>query len=339
VSNRVSASTIDRRVGLIAALVLAILAAALGSRAQENPAGTRVRIGRLSPLSAETDAPNVAGFRTGMRELGWVEGQSFTIESRFADGKHERLPQLAADLVRQRVDLILVGSNQGALAAKQATDAVPIVMVTTGDPVGGGIVASLARPGGNITGITALGQALSGKRLELIKEAVPGVTRVMILSNPASPYTAPFVRERDSLARALGLHLGVIDVRGPEELDKAFQTVAAERAGAIMVLTDVMLVTHRRRIVQLAARQRLPGIYGEREFVDAGGLMFYGAPLATMYHDAAVYADRILKGARPGELPVAQPTRLELAVNLKAAKEISLTVPPALLGRADRILR
>jgi putative tryptophan/tyrosine transport system substrate-binding protein len=330
---------VGRRLRLLAALVLALLAAAPGTDAQDSPAGKRVRIGRLSPLSVDTDAPNVGGFRAGMRELGWVEGRSFTIESRFADGKPERLAQLAVDLVRQRVDLILVGSTQGALAAKQATDAVPIVMVTTGDPVGGGIVPSLARPGGNITGITALGQALNGKRLELIKEAVPGVTRVMVLGNPASPYTAAFLRERESLAQALGLHLGVVDARGPEDLDKAFRTVAAERAGAIMVLTDVMLITHRRRIVQLAARQRLPAIYGEREFVDAGGLMFYGAPLATMYHDAALYADRILKGARPGELPVAQPTRLELAVNLEAAREIGLTLPPTLLGRVDRILK
>jgi putative ABC transport system substrate-binding protein len=319
-----------------AALLLTALAAPLPADAQG--AGKLVRIGRLSPLSAETDSPNLEAFRKGLRELGWVEGKTFTIEGRFADGRSERLPGLAAELVRRRVDVILTGSNPGALAAKKATATIPIVMVTTGDPVGAGLVTSLARPGGNVTGVTALGQMLNAKRLELIKEAVAGVTRVAVLTNPRSIYTAPFLREKEGMSRSLGLQLPILEARDPGGFEKAFTALTTERAGALMVQTDAMFITHRRRIVELAARSRVPTIYGDREFVDAGGLMFYGATLANLYHDAASYADRILKGARPADLPVEQPTKLELVINLKAAKALGLTIPPSVLGRADHLV-
>jgi putative ABC transport system substrate-binding protein len=323
-------------------LIAVLVAGALGLPATPRAEGPKpakiVRIGRLSPLSAETDATNLAAFRKGLSELGWVEGRTFTIEGRFADGKSARLSDLAADLVRQRVDLILTGSNPGALAARQASTAIPIVMVTTGDPVAAGLVASLAHPGGNVTGVTALGQVLNAKRLELIKEAVPGVTRVAVLANPASAYTAGLLMEKDATARALGLQLPVLEARDPGSFDRAFAALAAERAGALMVQTDALFITHRRRIVELANRGRVPAVYGEREFVDAGGLMFYGASLADMYRHAAGYADRILKGARPAELPVTQPTKLELVINLKAAQAIGLTIPPSVLGRADRLV-
>ena len=318
------------------AVVLAILIAPVPVDAQAP--GKIVRIGRLSPLSAETDSPNLEAFRKGLRELGWVEGKTFTIESRFADGKSERLPELAAELVRQRVDLILTGSNPGALAAKKATATIPIVMVTTGDPVGAGLVASLARPGGNVTGVTALGQMLNAKRLELIKEAVPGVTRVAVLTNPRSTYTAPFLQERESMVRRLGLQLPVLEAADPGSFEKAFAALATDRAGALLVQTDAMFITYRRRIVELAAKSRVPAVYGDREFVDAGGLMFYGASLAHLYHDAASYTDRILKGARPADLPVEQPTKLELVINLKAAKALGLTIPPSVIGRADHLV-
>ncbi|HUP37121.1 MAG TPA: ABC transporter substrate-binding protein [Candidatus Limnocylindria bacterium] len=321
---------------LTAALLLTALAAPLPADAQG--AGKLVRIGRLSPLSAETDSPNLEAFRKGLRELGWVEGKTFIIEGRFADGRSERLPGLAAELVRRRVDVILTGSNPGALAAKKATATIPIVMVTTGDPVGAGLVTSLARPGGNVTGVTALGQMLNAKRLELIKEAVAGVTRVAVLTNPRSIYTAPFLREKEDMSRSLGLQLPILQARDPGGFEKAFAALATERAGALMVQTDAMFITHRRRIVELAARSRVPTIYGDREFVDAGGLMFYGATLANLYHDAAGYADRILKGARPADLPVEQPTKLELVINLKAAKALGLTIPPSVLGRADHLV-
>src|SRR6185503_18437866 len=233
----VGGAAMNRR-GFLSALSGGLLAAPLAAQAQQ--AGKVARIGRLSPLSAETDAPNLAAFRKGLRELGWIEGQHFTIEARFAGGKPERLGGLAADLVRQRVDVILTGSNAGALAAKRATGTIPIVMVTTGDPVGGGIVASLGRPGGNVTGVTALGQVLNVKRLELIKEAVPGVTRVAALINPASPYTAPFLNEREGAARALGLEVRVLEAPDPGSFEKAFAAMAIERAGALMVQTDAM---------------------------------------------------------------------------------------------------
>jgi putative ABC transport system substrate-binding protein len=320
----------------VATLLLAAFVVPLPADAQGT--GKIVRIGRLSPLSAETDSPNLEAFRKGLRELGWVEGRGFTIESRFAGGKSERLAELAAELVQRRVDLILTGSTPGALAARKATTTIPIVMVTTGDPVAGGLVASLARPGGNVTGVTALGQALNTKRLELIKESVPGVTRVAVLTNPASAYTPPFLREKAAAARALGLQLPVLEARDPGQFEKAFAGLATERAGALMVQSDAMFITHRGRIVELAARSRVPAVYGEREFVNAGGLMFYGASLADMYRDAAAYADKILKGAKPADLPVEQPTKPELVINLKAAKALGLTIPPSVLGRADHLV-
>ena len=327
-----------RKLPGVLVLALAILGVAPPAHAQEGRTGAPLRIGRLSPLSAATDAPNLEAFRKGLRELGWVEGQRFTIEGRFADGKPERLADLAADLVRRKVDLILVGSTPGAAAAQKATTTIPIVMVTTGDPVEGRLVASLARPGGNVTGVTALGQMLNAKRLELIKEMLPGVTRVAVLLNPASPYTDPFLRERESAGQALGLQLRVHEARNPSELEKAFAAIAAERPGALMVLTDIMFITNHRRIVDLVGRTRLPAVYPEREFVDAGGLMFYGASLASMYRHAATYVDRIAKGAKPADLPVEQPTVLELAINLKAAKAIGLVVPPSVLARADHLV-
>lgn len=326
---------INRRSALIAIVVLGIPFAAA---AQGAKSGKTARIGRLSPLSAETDAPGLDAFRKGLRDLGWIEGRDFVIETRYADGNPERLPELAAQLVRQRVDLILAGSNPGTLAAKMATTTIPIVMVTTGDPVGGGLVASLAQPGGNVTGLTALGHALSAKRLELLKEAVPGVARVAVLTNPASPYTGPFLKERENLAQALGVRLQVVEAQDPTKFEQAFAKMARERAGALMVLTDGMFITHRRRLVELAAKSRLPAVYPELEFVSAGGLMFYGASLVDQYHHAAVYADKILKGTKPADLPVEQPTKLELVINRKTAKALGLAIPSSLLVRADHIV-
>ena len=319
-------------------LALALLLLVPAASAQDARSGKSVRIGRLSPLSAATDAPHLQAFRRALGNLGWREGTGFVIEERFADGKPERLGELAAELVRRQVDLILVGSTPGALAVKKATSTIPVVMVTTGDPVEGGIVASLARPGGNITGVTGLAHVLNAKRLELLKEALPGVSRVAVLANPTSPYTPPFMQQRESTARTLGLALPVHEAQNPGGIERAVAEITADRPGAVMVLTDVMFITERRRIVELLSRKHLPAVYPEREFVDAGGLMFYGASLASLYRHAAVYADRILKGARPADLPVEQPTTLELIVNLKAARAIGLTLPPSVLARADRLI-
>jgi putative ABC transport system substrate-binding protein len=330
---------VNSRLALVVALVLSVLCIPFDSAAQDAKPGKTARIGRLSPNSAEADMPGLEAFRKGLRDLGWVEGRDFAIEARFAEGKPERLPELAAQLVRNRVDVILAGSTPGALAAKQATSTIPIVMVTTGDPVEGGIVASLAHPGGNVTGVTALGEVLSVKRLQLLKEAVPGVTRVAVLANPVSPYTRSFLRARESAGRELGVQLQVVEAQDPTTLEQAFAAVASQRAGALMVLTDVMFINNRRRIVELAAKSRLPAIYPEREFVGVGGLMFYGASLVDMYSRAAVYADRILNGRKPAELPVEQPTKLELVINLKTAKTLGLAIPPSVLARADQVVQ
>jgi len=303
------------------------------------PPGKPVRIGRLSPLSAAADVAFMTAFRAGLRELGWVEGQSYTIESRFADGKAEALPALAAQFVQSGVDVILVGSNPGALAAKQATRTIPIVMVTTGDPIDAGIVASLARPEANVTGVTALGQALSAKRLEALKEAVPGTTRVAILANPTSPYRASFLKEQADLVRELRVPLRLVEAASPVELPRALGEAASEGAGALLVLSDVMFFSQRRRIVELVARHRIPALYPDREFVDVGGLMFYGARLVELYRRAAVYVDRIVKGARPADLPVEQPTRLELVLNARTARALGLTFPQSLVLRADHVIQ
>jgi putative ABC transport system substrate-binding protein len=323
---------------MIARLILVLFVLLDAPLADAQPAGKVVRIGRLSPLAAEADQRLLGAFRKGLAELGWVEGKHFTVESRFAEGQSDRLPQLAAQLVQQRVDVILAGSNPGAAAAKRATSVIPIVIVTTADPVEGGLVTSLARPGGNVTGVTAAGQDLSAKRLELLKEAVPGVTRVAILTNPTSPYTGPFLKDRERTARALGVQLRVLEAQNPSEFEQAFAAMPRERAQALMVLTDIMFITHRSRIVQMAAKSRMPAVYGEQEFMGAGGLMFYGASLAAMYGRAAGYVDKILKGAKPADLPIEQPTTFELIINLKTAKALGLTIPPSLLLRADQVI-
>jgi putative ABC transport system substrate-binding protein len=324
--------------GVALLVLLAMLLVTPRAEAQASFGSRPVRIGRLSPLSAEADRISMAAFRKGMSELGWIEGRTYSIESRFADGQLDRLPALAAQLVEQRPDLILTGSNPGAMAAKKATSSIPIVMVTTGDPVSYGLVASLPRPGGNLTGVTALGQALSAKRLELLKEAVPGVTRVAVLSKTGTPYAADFQRDRAAISRGLGLELPHFEAASVDALDKAFAAIAAERATALMVVIDPYFLTHRRKIIALAAKGRLAAVYGEKEFVEDGGLMFYGTSLVDMYRDAAAYADKILKGAKPAEIPVEQPTKLDLVVNLKTAKALGITIPRSVLLRADRVM-
>jgi putative tryptophan/tyrosine transport system substrate-binding protein len=326
--------TMERRAFL--ASMAGLLAALRAAEAQQS--GKPARIGRLSPSLAETDTPLLEAFRTGMHELGWIEGQTFTIEDRFAEGNPDRLPKLAADLVRQRVDVILAGSHPGALAAKNTTTTIPIVMVTTADPVAGGLVPNFARPDGNLTGVTGLGQVLSAKRLEVLKAALPGLSRVAVLVNPASAYTAAFLKERQVIARELGLQLWVFEADGPERLKTAFSAMARGRTRGLMVLTDIMFITHRRAVIDLATSHRRPAVYGEREYVNDGGLMSYGANLEDMYRRAAFYVDKILKGARPADLPIEQPTKFELVINLKTARALGLTIPPSLLQRADQVI-
>ena len=325
-----------RRRMFLGSFGLVMLGASLMAEAQQPE--QIARIGRLSPLSASADAPVREGLRQGLRDLGWVEGQNLTIENRFAEGNVRRLPELAAELVRLKVDVIVTGSVPAAAAAKSATATIPIVMVMTGDPVASGLVASLSRPGGNLTGMTLLGLELSAKRLGLLKEAVPDATRIAVLLDPTFPDSGPSLKRLEGAAQALGVQLRIQEVRDPSEFEKVFAMMSRERAGALMVQTDPVLYTYRRRIVELVAKSRLPAMYAMREYMDAGGLMFYGASLPDMHRRAATYVDKILKGARLGDLPIEQATKFELVINLKTAKALGIKIPQSILARADRVI-
>jgi len=318
-------------------IVLAILAAPLVTDAQQ--ASREPRIGYLEFGSAASGRPPLEAFLQGLRDLGWVEGQNIAIEVRYAEGKRDQLPELAAELVRRKVDLIFASTTPAALAAKHATTTIPIVIGFVTEPVGSGLVASLARPGGNITGWTHVaGLELAGKRLEMIKEAVPAATRIGALWNPANPIHAPLVKELESAADALKVQLHPVGVQDPNELESAFAALARRRAQALFVFLDGMFLAQKDRIIALAARSRLPAIYGSSELAEAGGLMAYGVNLSDMFRRGATYVDRILKGAKPADLPVERPTRFYLVINLKTAKVLGLTIPPSLLLRADRII-
>jgi putative ABC transport system substrate-binding protein len=278
----------------------------------------------------------VGAFRAELRELGWVEGQNVSIEFRFADGRFDRLPDLAAELVRLKVDLIVAVPTPAALAAKNATGTIPIVMISVSDPVGIGLAASLARPGGNITGGSfSVGTGVIGKQLQLLKEAVPRARSVAVLMNPTNPGHALALDDMKADAESLGLSLRVLEARTPLELDPAFAAMLKERVDALLVVADAMFSANRTRLAELAARNRLPAVYTFREYVHAGGLMSYGPNLALQYRQAAGYVDKILRGATPAELPIEQPTKFELVINLKTAKALGLPIPQPLLLRAD----
>jgi putative ABC transport system substrate-binding protein len=274
----------------------------------------------------------------GLHDLGYVEGQNIVVEYRWAHGSLDRARQATADLVRLRVDVIVTGGPQATLAATETSSTVPIVMAVDYDPVGAGFVASLARPGGNVTGLSAINPELSGKRLEILKQAVPRLSRVAVLWNPAEPNGQRFLRETQVAGMGLGIPLTVLEVRAASDLEAALDAVRKARANGLAVLTDPVTVYHRKQLADLAAKYRLPAIYSERLFVEAGGLTSYGANDRDMRRRAAVFVDKILKGAKPGELPVEQPTTYELVINLKTAKALSLTIPSSLLTRADHVV-
>jgi putative ABC transport system substrate-binding protein len=325
-----------RRRELLLALGAGALAWAGTARAQSPP--TARRIGLLSGFSPSVYAPSYQAFRLGLRDLGWVEGKSISIEYRYAEGRHDRLPGLAADLVRLKVDVIVTEATSDSLAAQKATRAIPIVMEAGGDPVANGLVESLARPGGNVTGLSQMLQALSGKRLELLKEMVPKLSRVAMLWNPQSASAMLNWKENQQPARQLGIQLHSLEVRSPNELDKAFEAATRARADALAILPDPVLSTNLERIVDFSAKSRLPSIYQSSDFADAGGLVTYGPDRADLFRRAATYVDKILKGTKPGDLPVDQPTKLELVVNLKTAKALGITIPQSVLFRADRVI-
>jgi putative ABC transport system substrate-binding protein len=323
---------------LMLTLALTIFAAPLTAEAPQAP--KVYRIGFLHPGSALPEPASLETLRQGMRELGYVEGQNLVMEYRYAEEREERLPALAAELVRLKVEVIVAGGTSATRAAQHATRTIPIVMTGTNDPVGAGFVASLARPEGNITGLSFLGAELPGKRLELLKEAVPQSTRVAVLANPASPTYDPVMHNLTGAARALGLSLHLVEVRRAEELERAFAAMTHAGADALMVLSDSILLSQLPgRIADLAATHRLPAIYVRRVYVEAGGLISYGPSLPDLYRRAATYVDKILKGAKPAELPVEQPMKFELVLNLKTAKALGFTFPPAILFQADEVIR
>ncbi len=327
-----------RTAGCIVTLTLSILAMVLAATAQ--PAGKIPRIGWLYP-GARPAGPNpfLEAFREDLRNLGYVEGQNLVIEDRYAEGNLKRFPDLAAELVRLQVDIIVAGNATAARAASQATERIPIV-VAGGDAVGTGLITNLARPGGNITGLSLLMAELPGKGLELLKEAVPQSARVAVLGNPADPTYEARMNNLRMAAQALGLHLHVMEVRRADELDTAFAAMTREGADALIVLPDVALMDPLHgRIAALATQRRLPAMYGWRAYVEAGGLMAYGPSLRDMWRRAAIYVDKLLKGAKPAELPVEQPTKFELVLNRKTAQALGITFPPTLLVLADELIQ
>jgi len=324
-----------RRIGLAVVLALGLVLAPLAVEAQ--PAGKVWRIGLLMSPSVSSERARIEAFRQGLGDLGYAEGRNITIEYRYADGNAERLPTLAAELVRLNVDLIVTAGDFGIRAAKEATTTIPIVVALAGDLVGPGYVASLARPGGNITGLTT-GPVLSQKRLELLKTAFPQIARVALFWNPNNTVNVTNLKETEAAAQALGVRVLALEVRRAEDLEGAFQRALRDRADAMLSIGDTVLVFHRRRIVDFAGKNRLPAMYSLPEYMEDGGLMMYGPNVADIYRRAATFVDKILKGAKPANLPVEQPTKFELVINMKTAKALGLKIPPSVLGRADQVI-
>jgi putative ABC transport system substrate-binding protein len=326
----------------IALMALASIALSLPAtfNAEAQTPGKVHRIGYIQTAKPDEQAHLTKAFQDGLRDLGYVEGRNVLLEQRFASGKQERLPDLAAELVNLNVDVIVTGANPVIAAVRRATTSIPVVMAASRDPVGSGFIASLARPGGNITGLTSdPSPEFHGKRLELLKEAVPRATRVALLWNPVPPSAKTYRKIVEDAAIKLGMTVQVVEVRGRDELEDAFATIARERADAVLVDSDPVFFTARFQIVRLAAKHQLPAVYQAREFVDIGGLMSYGDNVAHRFRRAAAYVDKILRGSKPGDLPVEQATKFELLLNLTAAKQLGLALPPSLLLRADDVVQ
>ena len=296
------------------------------------------RIGYVGQNNPELGQHQLAALRRGLRELGWVEGQNIVLEIRFADGRVDRFPALIAELIRLKVDVIVTSSSATTWAAKDTTKSIPIVMAASADATGEGLVTSLAHPGGNITGMTFMaGPEIAGKQLQLLKEMAPAASSVAVLANPTNRSHAAFARELKVAARSLGVRLQVLEASSPDQLDGAFAAMTREHVAALLVLTDSMFLGQRKRIPELAAKSRLPALYSQREFVDEGGLVSYGPSLRDMFHRAAAHVDKILKGTKPSDIPIEQPTKFELVINPRAAQALGLTIPQSLLLRADEV--
>ena len=297
------------------------------------------RIGYLGNTASGAEAVNVKPFRERLRELGYIEGQNITIERRYWEGKRERLPELAAELVRLNCDVIFAIGNEAAEAARNATKEIPIVIANTSDAVRSGFVASLARPGGNVTGLTSVGAELNGKKLELLREVIPKLSRVAFLWSPKNPTAANSLKEIENVARSLRIEIQSLEIKGPDDFEGAFEAASQKRAQALMLDSGGFFAFHQNRIIELAAKSRIPATYSNARYVEAGGLMTYAYDRSPQYRRAAEYVDKILKGAKPADLPVERPTKFQLVINLKTAKQIGLTIPPNVLARADRVIR
>ena len=323
-----------RRIIFVWILVTILLATSPYADAQTTPKLPVIGVISSSPNTLQNDA-----FRQALRELGYIEGKNISLEWRSAEGQLDRLPALAAELVQFKVDIIVASSNPAIIALQKATQTIPIVMTVVADPVGAGFVASLARPGGNITGLTNLSEDLSSKRVELLKEILPKIMRVAVLRNPTIPTHAVLWKETQDTAKHFAMQLFPVDITGAGDLDTAFGAVIKNRAQAILVLPEPVTLTHRQEIVEFAAKNKLPGMYPFGDFTDVGGLVYYGPNRIDLWRRGAVYVDKILKGRKPADLPVEQPMKFEFVINLKAAKQIGLTIPPNVLVRADRVIR
>ena len=326
---------------LVCALICASAVVALGSSLSNaaEPAQKIARLGFVGPASPSTDPRGIAAFKERLRELGYIEGKNLVIEERWAEGHFDRLPTLMREVIAQNVDVLVTYSTPAGMAAKNATNTLPIVVAVMGDAVRSRLVESLARPGGNLTGLSwGFAEGIGGKWLELLQDAVPRLSTVAVIVNPDNPLGRDVTKDLEAFAPARGLKLHIIEVRGPEALERAFQQ-ARRQAQAVVVVPDPIFLAHLQRIVAVAARQRLPAMYGLREFADAGGLMSYAADRVVMFRRAADYVDKILKGAKPGDLPVEQPTQFELVVNLKTAKALGIAIPESILLRSDEVIR
>jgi ABC-type uncharacterized transport system substrate-binding protein len=330
-------SKIHNRKWVVGIVTLVATFAFFGVAGAQPTKVTRIGYLQVTPSSAVT--ARTEAFRQGLRELGYVEGKNIVIEWRFAEGKADRLAALAAELVRLKVEVIVTSGPTVTRSAKEATVTVPIVMAFDNDPVGNGFVASLARPGGNITGLSTLAPEISGKQVELLKEIVPKLSRVAVLGTSTNPGNAQALKEIELAAGAFTVQLQHLDVQGGKDIETAFRAASKGRADAVLVLAGPVLVTNRKQVIDLAVNNRLPATYYRREFVEDGGLMSYGVNFADLDRRAATYVDKILKGAKPADLPVEQPTKFEFIINLKAAKQIGLTIPPNVLVRADRVIK
>jgi putative tryptophan/tyrosine transport system substrate-binding protein len=326
------------RAGLAVAVALALLSGPLAPGAPRAQPPKAARVGVLASSTEANFAPSIKVFREALHAAGWVEGQNLTVDVRYPGEQYDRLPELAAELVRLKVDVLVSLGTPATLAAKGATTTIPIVMESLSDVVSSGLVSSLARPGGNITGLSGFAPELIGKRLELIREIRPRAERITVLANRANPIVASNLRAAELAAQPLGMKLRVLDVRLPSELGTAFETLTRERTDALVLVADPLLFSETRLITQLAARHRVPAVYETRLFVEAGGLLSYGPLPHERFQRMAVYVDRILRGARPGELPVERPTTFELVINLKTARALGLTMPHSLLQRADQVI-